>query len=179
MARRYASLVREDVILRSETMGQPGFFDADKRLAALSKKGDPLEAIAALVPWESFRADIEAVALTPDAEKKSRAGRKPFDAILMFRMLILQSLYNLSDEQIEYQVRDRMSSTRFLGLEFEDDIPDGTTFFAGFSSHAASISPRFTVSFSSRLLRCFGTGTIVASTIWPPRAMYPFAFRCS
>ena len=85
-------------------MGQPGFFDADKRLAALSKKGDPLEAIAALVPWESFRADIEAVALTPEAEKKSSAGRKPFDAILMFRMLILLSLYNLSDEQIEYQV---------------------------------------------------------------------------
>ena len=108
-------------------MGQLGFFDADQRLAALSEKGDPLEAIAALVPWESFRADIEAVALTPDAEKKSRAGRKPFDAILMFRMLILQSLYNLSDEQIEYQVRDRMSFTRFLGLEFEDDIPDGTT----------------------------------------------------
>jgi IS5 family transposase len=127
VARRYASLVREDVILRSETMGQPGFFDAEKRLAALSKKGDPLEAIAALVPWESFRVDIEAVVLTPDAEKKSSAGRKPFDAILMFRMLILQSLYNLSDEQIEYQVRDRMSFTRFLGLEFEDDIPDGTT----------------------------------------------------
>ena len=108
-------------------MGQPGFFDAEKRLVALSKKGDPLEAIAALVPWESFRVDIEAVVLTPDAEKKSSAGRKPFDAILMFRMLILQSLYNLSDEQIEYQVRDRMSFTRFLGLEFEDDIPDGTT----------------------------------------------------
>ena len=35
-------------------MGQPGFFDADKRLAALSKKGDPLEAIAALVPWRAF-----------------------------------------------------------------------------------------------------------------------------
>jgi IS5 family transposase len=67
------------------------------------------------------------VALTPEAEKKSSAGRKPFDAILMFRMLILQSLYNLSDEQIEYQVRDRMSFARFLGLEFEDDVPDGTT----------------------------------------------------
>jgi transposase, IS5 family len=67
------------------------------------------------------------VALTPDAEKKSRAGRKPFDAILMFRMLILQSLYNLSDERIEHQVRDRMSFTRFLALECEDDIPDGTT----------------------------------------------------
>ena len=81
-------------------MGQPGFFDAERRLAALSKKGDPLEAISALVPWESFRADIEAVALTPEAEKKSRGGRKPFDALVLFRMLVLQALYNLSDEQI-------------------------------------------------------------------------------
>jgi hypothetical protein len=39
-------------------MGQLGFFDADRRLAALSEKGDPLEAITALVPWESFRAEI-------------------------------------------------------------------------------------------------------------------------
>ena len=108
-------------------MGQLGFFDAERRLAALSAKGDPLETIASLVPWESFRADIEAVVLTPEEAKKSKAGRKPFDAILMFRMLILQSLYNLSDEQIEYQVRDRMSFTRFLDLEFEGDVPDGTT----------------------------------------------------
>jgi IS5 family transposase len=108
-------------------MGQLGFFDAERRLAALSEKGDPLETIASLVAWESFRADIEAVVLTPEEAKKSKAGRKPFDAILMFRMLILQSLYNLSDEQIEYQVRDRMSFTRFVDLEFEDDVPDGTT----------------------------------------------------
>ena len=108
-------------------MGQLGFFDSDKRLSALSEQGDPLEAIERLVPWESFRADIEAVVLTPDEEKKSPAGRKPLDAILMFRMLILQSLYNLSDEQVEYQVRDRLSFTRFLRLGIEDGIPDGTT----------------------------------------------------
>jgi IS5 family transposase len=108
-------------------MGQLGFFDTDNRLAALSAKGDPLEGIDQLVPWESFRADIEAVVLTPDEEKKSPAGRKPSDAILMFRMLILQSLYNLSDEQVEYQVRDRLSFTRFLRLGIEDSIPDGTT----------------------------------------------------
>src|SRR6476661_3466946 len=96
-------------------MGQLGFFDADRRLAALSEKGDPLEAITALVPWESFRAEIEAVVLTPDEAKKSKAGRKPFDAIMMFRMLVLQSLYNLSDVQIEYQVWDRATFTRFVG----------------------------------------------------------------
>ena len=94
---------------------------------ALSAKGDPLEAIDRLVPWESFRADIEMVALTPDEARKSNAGRKPFDAILMLRMLVLQSLYNLADEQVEYQVRDRLSFTRFLKLGIEDGIPDGTT----------------------------------------------------
>src|SRR3954466_3757083 len=76
-------------------MGQLGFFDADKRLQALSARGDPLEAIDHLVPWESFRTEIEAVVLTPDELKKSSAGRKPFDAILMFRMLVLQALNNL------------------------------------------------------------------------------------
>ena len=66
-------------------MGQLGFFDTEKRLAALSAKGDPLEAIVRLVPWESFRGEIEAVVLTPDEMKKSRSGRKPVDAIVMFR----------------------------------------------------------------------------------------------
>ena len=108
-------------------MAQLGFFDADRRLAALSAKGDPLEAIGGLVPWESFREDIEAVVLRPEGARKSNAGRKPIDAIVMFRMLVLQSLYNLSDEQVEFQVRDRLSFTRFLGLGFEDSIPDGTT----------------------------------------------------
>jgi len=108
-------------------MGQLGFFDADKRLEVLSARGDPLAAIDHLVPWESFRAAIEAVVLTPDELKKSSAGRKPFDAILMFRMLVLQALNNLSDEQVEYQVRDRLSFSRFLGLAIEDRIPDATT----------------------------------------------------
>src|SRR5271169_920886 len=108
-------------------MGQLGFFDADKRLAAISAKGDPLEMIDRVVPFESFRAEIEAAVLTPADEKRSNAGRKRIDVIVMFRMLVLQSLYNFSDEQIEYQVRDRLSFTRFLRLGLEDAIPDGTT----------------------------------------------------
>ena len=108
-------------------MGQLGFFDVDKRLAAISAKGDPLEMIDRVVPFESFRAEIEAVVLTPAKDKKSNAGRKPTDVIVMFRMLVLQSLYNLSDEQVEYQVHDRMTFTRFLRLGIEDHIPDGTT----------------------------------------------------
>jgi len=108
-------------------MSQMGFFDADKRLSMLSLKGDPLEAISKLMPWEKFRADIESVVLTTEESRKSKAGRKPIDALVLFRMLVLQSLYNLSDEEAEYQVRDRLSFTRFLGLGIEDSIPDGTT----------------------------------------------------
>ena len=108
------------------TMGQFGFFDAERRLAAITAKGDPLEMIARVVPFENFRAEIEAAVLTPANEKKSSAGRKPIDVMVMFRMLVLKSLYNLSDEQVEYQVRDRLSFTRFLELGM-DDIPDGTT----------------------------------------------------
>src|SRR3977135_306008 len=115
-------------MIREARMGELGGFDAEKRLAALSAKGDPLEAIDRLVPWERFRADIEAVVLTPDEMmKKSSAGRKPVDAIVMFRMLVLQALHNLSDEQAEYQVRGRLSFTRFLRLGIEDGIPDATT----------------------------------------------------
>src|ERR1700757_817044 len=154
-------------------MGQLGFFDADKRLEVLSARGDPLEAIDHLVPWESFRAVIEAVVLTPDELKKSSAGRKPFDAILMFRMLVLQALNNLSDEQVEYQVRDRLSFSRFLGLAIEDGIPDATTLWL-FREKLAKTStsilrPRATWRVAGRSstpvsCRCRRSGTVVTRT---------------
>jgi IS5 family transposase len=108
-------------------VGQLGFYDLDERLEAISAKGDPLEALNALVPFESFRAEIEKVVRLAPEERKSNAGRKPFDAVLMFKVLVLQTLYNLSDEQVEYQIRDRISFMRFLGLGLEDAVPDATT----------------------------------------------------
>jgi IS5 family transposase len=113
---------------RSErVMGQKGFFDLDRRLEAISAKGDPLELIKKIVRWEDFRAAIEAVTETRREERKSNAGRKPYDAILKFKILVLQSLHNLSDEQTEYLIRDRISFMRFLDLELEDAVPDATT----------------------------------------------------
>ena len=108
-------------------MGQLGFYDLDKRLGAISAKGDPLEALNAVVPFESFRAEMEAVVRLAPEERKSNAGRKPFDAVMMFKVLVLQSLYNLADEQVEYLIRDRLSFMRFLGLGLEDTVPDATT----------------------------------------------------
>jgi len=60
-------------------------------------------------------------------ERKSSAGRKPFDVVMMLKVLVLQHLYNVSDEQIEYQIRDRYSFCRFLGFTPSDRIPDAKT----------------------------------------------------
>jgi IS5 family transposase len=57
----------------------------------------------------------------------SPAGRKSFEPVMMFKVLILQALYNLSDDAMEYQIRDRLSFQRFLGLDFNDTVPDAKT----------------------------------------------------
>jgi len=108
-------------------MGQMGFFDVDKRLKDISAKGDPLEILSHTIPWGSFRADLEGALCKAPEERKSKAGRKPWDAVLIFKALVLQTLYNLADEQVEIQIRDRFSFMRFLGLGLEDAVPDGTT----------------------------------------------------
>jgi IS5 family transposase len=45
----------------------------------------------------------------------------------MFKVLVLQTLYTLSDEQIEYQIRDRLSFLRFVGLGLHEPVPDAKT----------------------------------------------------
>ena len=85
--------------------------------------------IAAMVPFESFRPKLKAALIKgelrkSDAERKSSAGRKPWDEVVIFKALVLQALYNLSDDQAEYQLRDRFSFMRFLGLGLEDAVPD-------------------------------------------------------
>jgi hypothetical protein len=110
------------------TMAQMGFFDLSDRCASLDAKKDPLVEIDAVVLWEEFRPTLERVWRKPEAELKSRAGRKPMDAVLMFKTLELSTLYNLSDDQIECQVRDRLSFMRFLGLGLEDRGSGATKF---------------------------------------------------
>jgi transposase, IS5 family len=104
--------------------GQAGFFDTDERLRALSTAGDPLERLARVVDFELFRAELEAA--LPRADR-SRGGRPPYDTVLMFRILVLQTLYTMSDEQTEYQLRDRLSFMRFAGLALHDPVPDAKT----------------------------------------------------
>ena len=101
-----------------------GFFDQDLRLTKLSQLGDPLEKLNQNVDFEVFRNILEDK-LTKNA--KGKGGRPPYDYLMMFKILILQRYYNLSDFQIEYQINDRMSFMRFLNLTISDDIPDSKT----------------------------------------------------
>jgi len=108
-------------------MGQMGFFDIANRYAGLDAKNDPLVKIDAVVPWEDFRSRLEAAWRKPPEERKSNAGCKPWDSVVMFKAIVLCALYNLSDDQVEYQIRDRFSFIRFLGLGLEDKVPDAKT----------------------------------------------------
>lgn len=101
-----------------------GFFDQDLRLSKLSELGDPLERLNEGIDFEFFRELLE-VNLSKDP--KGKGGRPPYDYVLMFKILILQRYYNLSDDQTEYQINDRMSFMRFLNLTISDDIPDSKT----------------------------------------------------
>jgi IS5 family transposase len=103
---------------------QAGFFDTDERLRWLSAAGDPLERLAAVVDFELFRPDLDTELKRSD---RSKGGRPPYDAVMMFRVLVLQALYTLSDEQAEYQLRDRLSFMRFAGLALHEPVPDAKT----------------------------------------------------
>lgn len=100
-------------------------FEQESVMQSLSAMGNPLEHIAKLVDFEMFRPTLEAALFTE--ERKSNAGRPPIDPVLMFKVMFVQRLYGLSDEQAEYQTKDRTSFREFLGIFTVDDVPDART----------------------------------------------------
>ena len=75
------------------------------------------------IPWEEFRP-----ILIRTRKKSSQGGRPPYDEIFMFKCYVLQRLYRLSDEDVEFQIADRYSFQQFLGLTTRSPIPDHATF---------------------------------------------------
>ena len=103
---------------------QFSFFDENNRLDKLTKMGDVLEQLNAIVSWKIFTHVLDRAIVR---EKSKKGGRPPFDNLLMFKILVIKRLYNLSHDQTEYQINDRISFMRFLGFEIGDRVPDAKT----------------------------------------------------
>ncbi len=105
-------------------MKQMDFFAEARRLKKLSQLDNTLERLDATIDWSIFRHTLSVV-LTKEAN--GSGGRPPYDYVMMFKILVLQRLYNLSDDATEFQINDRMSFQRFLGLSLSDTVPDAKT----------------------------------------------------
>lgn len=107
-------------------MSKPrGLFDEQYRLEKLSKHKDPLGKLSSYIDFEYFRKPLKK--FFDKASDPRKGGRPAYDYIMMFKILILQHYYNLSDDSIEYAVLDRLSFMRFLGLGINDPVPDAKT----------------------------------------------------
>lgn len=103
------------------------FFAEEDRLAKLSELGDQLEKLNSVIDWKIFEPSLKGVFVK---EAKGPGGRPPYDYVMMFKILILQRIYNISDDQTEFQINDRISFMRFLGLGLGETIPDAKTIWA-------------------------------------------------
>src|SRR5680860_203802 len=102
--------------------GKKTLFDAEFSVEKLSEIGNPLEKIGKAIDFEMFREVLEGK--LPNLSKKNNEGAKPFDVVLMFKIMILQRYYGLGDKRVEYRILDRSSFKDFLGLETGDKVPD-------------------------------------------------------
>jgi IS5 family transposase len=102
-------------------MSQLGIFESSFAYGRLDKCTGPLLKLNGAIDWELFRAQLESI------RRNEYVGRKAFDVLMMFKILILQSLYNLADDAMEYMIRDRLSFMRFLDLSLTEKIPDAKT----------------------------------------------------
>ena len=94
-------------IRRANKVEQISLFAEENRLQKLSELGDSLERLN-VINREMFRPELKNAL---HKERKSNAGRPPYDCVLLFKTLVLQRIYNLSDDQTEYQINDIKSKT--------------------------------------------------------------------
>ena len=101
------------------TFGLADFFSQRRR-----KKPVALDGINSMVNW----ARIEKLLRKKLGRSEEPAsGASCYPALLMFKVLLLQAMYNLSDEATEEALTDRASFARFVGISLDDDAPDHTT----------------------------------------------------
>ncbi|MDI7186071.1 IS5 family transposase [Leptospira santarosai] len=102
----------------------PGLFDIVFHFEELPINGDPLIVLDKVIPWEEFRPLLNKVRKRNDEGR----GRPSFDEIVMLKVLVLQALNNVSDDRMEFLLKDRLSFMRFLGMKNERSVfPDAKT----------------------------------------------------
>ena len=82
--------------------------------------------LAAHIDWTLFEKPLQAGLSRLDRDT-SKGGRPPFDALMMFRIVVLQHFYQVSDDDMEFQLHDRLSFRQFAGLAPSDRTPDSKT----------------------------------------------------
>jgi IS5 family transposase len=102
-----------------------GLFDEQFRLDKITKQNDPLQKLQRHIDFEMFRKPL--TDHFQAGKDNKQGGRPAFDYLMMFKILILQRYYNLSDDNTEYAILDRLSFMRFLGLTISDTVPDAKT----------------------------------------------------
>jgi IS5 family transposase len=105
-------------------MMKPSVFAAQERDTKRNKLGDVLQVLDRHVDFVALASEVDRAAPRPD---RSRGGGPPFPTEVMVRILLLQQLFNLSDEVMEFQLLDRMSFLRFTRLADTSQIPDRMT----------------------------------------------------
>ena len=111
--------------MKKQKQLQKTFFGEEVRLESLREYNNPLSKLDKHINWEIFRKILEKAFAK---EGKDNRGRPHYDYVMMFKIIILQTIYQLSDEQLEFQIMDRLSFMSFLGLSLEDKrVPDSRT----------------------------------------------------
>ena len=105
-------------------MGQINLYGMQIQLDKLEEMGDPLIEINKIIDWEMFREPLTKAIRNLD---NSKGGRPPWDVILMFKITMLMSWYNLSYNQAQYQINNRLDFMRFIGVEVGSKLPDENT----------------------------------------------------
>lgn len=104
-------------------LAEPTFIDATVADLGGPRTAAFFEKCQRLIPWASLSEPLAGM-----YEDRGVGGRPAWPLVLMVKCLMLQKWFNLSDPQLEEQLRDRLSFRRFVGLSMTDDTPDETTF---------------------------------------------------
>jgi len=99
-------------------VGQMSFADGLVKRRAGQNEG--LERLAAVIKWRPVERALDAI-------YDSDSGRPSYPPLLMFKCLLLQQWYQLSDPQLEEALADRLSFRRFAGLPLDQEVPDHST----------------------------------------------------